>query len=159
MEKKMKRLIKFFIIMVVLTTIALMQTTKVNNNTLTDQQIEEFREGLTNMFNSYIQKEMYIKYNKTYTDEDIESAVQSYINSNNRTVTKNKTFGEAFKQALVISAVVCGIVALIFLFKGSYYNEILSNKHYVDGLKGYREGRLHLNDLEAKKNFWGRWFK
>ena len=145
----MKKLIIFFIIMVLITTISLMQTTKVNNNTLTDQQIEEYREIL---------KESYKKYNVNYTQESLEKEVEHYIQLNN-TGTKDKTFGEAFKQALIISAVVCGIVALIFLFKGSYYNEILSNKHYVDGIKGNMYGRMHINDLEAKKNFWGRWFK
>ena len=148
----MKKLIIFFIVMVLITTFALTRSNKsIQGRELTQQELEEYRNSIKNTFE---------KHNLSYTESDLENQVNNYKSkiAKGKTI-KGMSFVEAFPHALRISAIVCGIVALIFLIKGSYYNELLNSNIWIQGNKMSREGRIEINNVKAKNNFWGRWFR
>lgn len=143
----MRKLIFFFIVMVTIVTISIMNTSNTNTKKLSQADIDNFRNSL-------------IKKNPSLSNDDLEEEINIYVQSTtNAKKVNKKTFAEAFPEALKITAIVCGCVAIIFLIKGSYYNELLTSGLWVQGRKNTIDGRIEINNTKAKRNFWGRWFK
>ncbi len=148
----MKKLIIFFIIMVLVTTLSMTKKTKkIEGRELTEQEIEEYRNSLI---------EGYKMHNIKYTEQALESQVNRYKSEQEKEkIIKGVSFAEAFPKGLKISAIVCVVVAFIFFIKGSYYNELLNSHLWRQGREISREGRIEINNVKAKRNFWGRWFQ
>ena len=147
----MKKIIIFFIILTLAITLSMVEKPEtIEGRELTEQEIEEYK-------NSLIEK--YNKYNRDYTEKELEYQINNYKASVERGHTeKGVSFKEAFPRALKISVVICAIVAVIFFVKGCYYNELLSSGMWTQGRGMTSEGRREIKNVEAKRNFWGKWF-
>lgn len=122
----MKKLIIFFIVLVLITTFAIMRYSirTPKGPILTEQneqEIEEYRRRVEKVF-----KEKNENINDEKVKQKMDDMVKEYsddIRAQNNKPKKSKTFGEAFSESIKICGIVCGIIALIYIGKNAQYNE------------------------------------
>lgn len=139
----MKKFLIFFILMVSLMTFVLTSLKgSTNNPAISNEKIEIYRESLVNSgyFNS---------------EESINKAINDYVETQTK-VQESKKQGMSFKDALKISiitsAIILGVLFIIYQLKNAQYNELF-NSH----MRSERNDRKY--PLKGfVRFFFGRWF-
>lgn len=139
----MKKFLIFFIIMVSLMTLVLTSPKGTTNSpAVSNSEIENYRQRLisSGYFN---------------TEESINKAVNEYVELQTKVQESKRqgmSFGDALKTSIISSAIILGILFIIYQLKNAQYNELFGS---------------HMGDSGDDRNyplkglmrfFFGRWF-
>ncbi len=114
----MKKFLIFFIIMVSLMTFVLTRPNGTTNSpAVSNSEIENYKQRLMSS-------------GRSFSEESINKAVEIYVErqtSAQKSKSQGMPFGKALKNSIITSAIILGILFIIYQLKSAQYNELFGS--------------------------------